>query len=208
MRRHLSIALLATLVLASLAAGLLALRAPADRRASASAGETAALLRSGAARYRMYVDAELASWRERSSAGDDGGARIPRGRGAPAMRAGGGRPSTDPVGVTHAAALVLSLDARGAGRISLLDVESHTAGAGVAFDAIRDALWARDKGLVGSIDERLANLRTELDGHRRGDAFTSSGALDTAERRRLAAALDALAWRLELAAARLAAKPA
>jgi iron uptake system EfeUOB component EfeO/EfeM len=71
----------------------------------------------------------------------------------------------------------------------------------VAFDAIRDALWARDKGLVGSIDERMATLRSELDRHRRGNGFAKT--LGQADRRRLQAALDAWAWRLDLAATKL-----
>ena len=73
----------------------------------------------------------------------------------------------------------------------------------MAFDGVRDALWARDKGLVGSIDERCATLRAELDRHRRGDGFRSATTLPTADRRRLQAALDAWAWRLDLAAERL-----
>jgi iron uptake system EfeUOB component EfeO/EfeM len=116
-----------------------------------------------------------------------------------------GRPSTAPLAVAHAAARVLSLDARRVTEQPLVDVESHAAGAGIAFDAIRDALWSRDKGLVGSIDERLATVRVELDAHRRGAGFAAAARLPMAERRRLAAALDAFAWRLELAAERLAA---
>jgi hypothetical protein len=161
-------------------------------------------LRSGHARYRAFVQAETSSLRERRAAGDDAGARIHEGRLVPARLAG----SSEPLAVVHAAASMLSLDARGVGRAGLLDLESHTQAAGLAFDAIRDALWATDKGLTGSIDERLANLRAEIDRHRRGEAFVSSGTLQTADRRRLSAALDALAWRLELAADRLSGEAA
>jgi hypothetical protein len=160
-----------------------------------------ALLRSGEVRYTAYVRAERASQAERVRAGDPEGASIHANRIAPALRARSG----GPLRLVRAAADVLSLDARLIGRQSLLDVESHAAGAGVAFDAVRDALWARDKAMTGAIDERLAGLRAELDRHRRGTGFVSSGALDTADRRRLAAALDALAWRLTLVTERLAA---
>ena len=159
------------------------------------------MLVSGRTRYAAYVRAE--THRRSASASAPG---TPRGRAS--TPAGSSRPAAlapgEPVAVARAAAAVLSLDARDVGRRALLDVESHAAGAAVAFDAVRDALWARDKGLVGSIDERLAGLRTELDRHRRGEGFRSSGALATADRRRLAAALDAFAWRLDLAADRLA----
>ena len=73
----------------------------------------------------------------------------------------------------------------------------------MAFDAIRDAVWARDRGLTGSIDERLAGLRLELDRHRRGRRFRPAATLSTPDRWRLAAALDAYAWRLSLAGDRV-----
>lgn len=162
------------------------------------------LLESGAVRYAAYVRAERASMREMVALGEAEGARIHRERLRPASVASGlSTQPPEPVEVARAAASVLSLDGRRTGGVALLDVESHTAGSGVAFDAIRDALWARDKGLVGSIDERLAGLRTELDRHRRGNGFVPASRLKTADRRRLAAALDALAWRLALAADKL-----
>ena len=162
------------------------------------------LLEAGEARYAAYVRAERASMREMVAAGDPLAARIHRERLRPASVASG--LSSEPpeaVAVARAAARVLSLDGRRAGEVALLDVESHAAGAGVAFDAIRDAVWAKDRGLVGSIDERLAGLRDELDRHRRGDGFASARRLATPDRRRLAAALDAAAWRLDIAADRL-----
>ncbi len=174
--------------------------AASERKPPSSAQD--ALLRGGEGRYAAYVRAERASLVERERAGDPEGATIHANRIAPALRAGSGRA----LPLVRAAARVLSLDARRIGRQSQLDVESHAAGAGVAFDAARDALWARDRAMTGAIDERLAGLRTELDRHRRGTGFVSSGALDTGERRLLAAALDALAWRLTLAAERLAAQ--
>lgn len=162
------------------------------------------LLVSGHQRYDAYVRAERTSMRAMVAAGDRAAARIHRERLRPAgVAAGLSSETPSPLTVTRAAARVLSLDGRRAGEIPLLDVESHTAGSGAAFDAIRDALWARDKGLVGSIDERLAGLRTELDRHRHGARFVPPESLRTADRRRLAAALDALAWRLALAAERL-----
>lgn len=164
------------------------------------------LLVSGQARYDAYVRTERASMREMVAAGDRDAARIHRERLRPASVAAGLSSDTPrPLQVTRAAASVLSLDGRRAGSVDLLDVESHGAGSGVAFDTIRDALWARDKGLVGSIDERLAGLRAELDRHRRGPGFVAASSLAVADRRRLAAALDALAWRLQLASDKLAA---
>ena len=191
---------LATLVLAVLAvvarpatdhAGGGERRAPSPQALRLERGET---------RYAAIVRAETASLRERRAAGDEAGVRIHLGRVAPARRAR----TSEPHAVVHAAAAVLSLDARGTGRTGLLDLEAHAQGAGLAFDSIREAVWMRDRGLVGSIDERLANLRAELDRHRRGEGFLSSGALGAADRRRLAAALDALAWRLTVAADALA----
>ena len=162
------------------------------------------LLVSGAQRYEAYVRAERDSMRDMVSAGDTVGARIHRERLRPASVAAGLSDETPgPVAVVSAASRVLSLDGRIVGEVALLDVESHAAGSGVAFDGVRDALWARDKGLVGSIDERLAGLRTELDRHRRGSGFVAARSLRLADRRRLAAALDALAWRLGLAAEKL-----
>lgn len=199
MVRRLPVLLVVALVLAVAIVGLATRRSAGgeERRADPRQEE---MLVSGRLRYAAYVRTETASLRERERAGDPEGARIHAGRVEPVRRAG----SRHPIAVARAAAGMLSLDARDVGRRALLDVESHTAGAAVAFDAVRDALWARDKGLVGSIDERLAGLRTELGRHRRGEGFRSSGALATADRRRLAAALDAFAWRLGLAADRLA----
>lgn len=163
------------------------------------------LLVSGEQRYDAYVRTERESMRAMVAVGDDQAARIHRERLRPASVAAGLSSDTpEPLKAARAAARVLSLDGRGAGSVALLDVESHAAGSGAAFDAIRDALWASDKGLVGSIDERLAGLRTELDRHRRGSGFAPASSLEVDDRRRLAAALDALAWRLQLATDRLA----
>jgi hypothetical protein len=194
-RRIVLIAVPALLLGALFAAQLAAREAPPRRDP---------LLVSGQQRYDAYVRVERASMREMVAAGDGEAARIHRERLRPASVAAGLSSGTpEPLEVTEAASRVLSLDGRRAGEVALLDVESHTAGSGAAFDAIRDALWARDKGLVGSIDERLAGLRTELDRHRRGAGFVAAQSLRTADRRRLAAALDALAWRLEIAHDRL-----
>jgi hypothetical protein len=163
------------------------------------------LLRGGEERYRAYVAVELGSLRERQGAGDAVGARVHRARLAPALAAGRGRPRADPISVNRAAARVLSVDARGVGSRPLLDLESRLAGVGAAFDGVRDALWARDQGFVGSIDERLATVRAELDPHRRGTGFVPASRLTLSQRRRLAASLDALAWRLDLAARSLSA---
>lgn len=187
-------------------AALVAIGRPATDRADGERRTDtpqAGLLRTGEARYAGYVRAERASLRERERAGDPDGARIHLGRLAPARSARSG----DPLEVVRAAAAVVSLDARDTGRRGLLDVEMHAAGAGVAFDSVRDAVWARDRGLVGAVDERLAGVRAELDRHRRGEGFLSSGALETGDRRRLAAALDALAWRLSVAVALLETEP-
>ena len=160
------------------------------------------LLRSGSVRSAAYVRAERASLAAARRGGDTQAVRLHEGRLAPV----GGRASgaVDSVAAVRTAAKLLSLDARHAGARELLGVEARAAGAAVAFDAIRDALWARDKGLTGSIDERLAGLRAELDRHRRGSGFRRAATLGTADRRRLAAALDAYAWRLSLAADRVA----
>ena len=112
--------------------------------------------------------------------------------------------SSGSLAAVEAAARLLSADARNLPATDLLAVEARVAGAAVAFDAIRDALWARDRGLTGSIDERLAGLRAELDRHRRGHRFRPAAGLRVADRRRLAAALDAYAWRLSLAIERVA----
>jgi hypothetical protein len=159
------------------------------------------LLRSGAARYTAHLRAEAASLAAARRTGDAVAVRLHEGRLAPV---GGRVPRhVDPIGAVRAAASLLSLDARHAGSRDLLGVEARAAGAAVAFDAIRDALWARDKGFTGAIDERLAGLRAELDRHRRGSGFRAAGTLSTPARRRLAAALDAYAWRLSLAAERV-----
>lgn len=174
--------------------------APADDREGAG-GAGDPLLRSGAKRYAAYLRSEAASLRAARAAGDRVAARMHEGRLAPA---GGRVPArVDPVAAVTGAARLLSLDARDPGRRGLLALEAHAAGAAVAFDAIRDALWARDKGLTGSLDERLANLRAELERHRRGRGFRRADSLPLADRRRLAAALDAYAWRLSLAARRV-----
>ena len=174
-----------SLLILAVVGGLVAARgedAPEDPR-----------LQSGAKRYAAYVREESRSLAVARAARDALGARIYEGRLAPA--AGG---TTDPIAVVHAAAAVMSRDGRG--DTALLDVESHAAGAAAAFDAIRDALWARDQGLVGEVDERIATLRAELDRHRRGDGFVPVARLGLAARGRLQSALDALAWRLTVAA--------
>ena len=171
--------------------------ADGDRPANASA------LRSGESRYVAFVRAETASLREGRSAGDDAAERIHLGRLVPTRRAR----STEPVTVVRAAAAMLSLDARGVGRTGLLDLENHVHGAGLALDAVRDAMWAADETSVGAIDERLAHVRDEIDRHRVGEGFLSAGALEPGDRRRLAAALDALAWRLTLAADKVQSRP-
>jgi hypothetical protein len=158
------------------------------------------LLDGGEERYRAYVEVEAASLRDLEAARDTVGARVHRARLAPAVEAGRQR---DPLAVSRAAARVLSVDARGVGSRPLLDLESRLTGVGAAFDGIRDALWSRDQGFVGSIDERLATVRAELEPLRRGDGFVPATKLTLAQRRRLAAALDALAWRLDLAAREL-----
>jgi hypothetical protein len=187
-----------TALLALLLAVVLVVRPPAgeadgDRPANASA------LRSGESRYVAFVRAETASLRAGRSAGDEAAERIHLGRLVPARRAR----STEPVTVVRAATAMLSLDARAVGRTGLLDLENHVHGAGLALDAVRDALWATDETMVGAVDERLAHVREEIDRHRVGEGFPSAGALEPADRRRLAAALDALAWRLTLAADRV-----
>jgi hypothetical protein len=162
------------------------------------------LLLSGASRHESWMRAELQSMHGVERAGDWDAARLYRDRLAVAFAAGA--PKRDPSGLmlTRAAASVLSLDARNVGRYGLVQIESHAMGAGLAFDGIRDALWeTADKGLVGSIDERIALLRDELQRHRRGEGYVSSGQLSLEDRRRLAGALDALAYRLVLAGERL-----
>lgn len=155
------------------------------------------LLVSGAKRYAAYLAEETASLRDRRRAGDLEGERIHRGRIAPSVRVG----VDDPLAVTRAAAGLLSGDARDVGAgVDLLDVESHAAGASAAFDTIREAVWARDRGLVGSIDERMATLRAELDRFRRGERFVAADRVAPERLRSLRAALDAWAWRLTLAA--------
>ncbi len=158
-------------------------------------------LRAGAVRYAAYLRAEAGSLRVARRDGDRLAVRLHEGRLAPVgVRVRG---AVDAVAAVTASARLLSLDARQAGSRDLLGVEARVGGAAVAFDAVRDALWARDKGLTGSIDERLAGLRAELDRHRRGERFRGARTIPTADRRRLAAALDAYAWRLSLAAERV-----
>ena len=192
----------AALAVAALAAaGFVLAPAPAREREDPRRGADP-LLRSGALRYGAYLRAEAASLAAARRSGDRLAVRLHRGRLAPV---GGRHPQrVDAVAAVNEAARLLSLDARHTASAGLLDVEARVAGAAIAFDAIRDALWARDKGLTGSIDERLAGLRTELDRHRRGTGFRRAGSLGIADRRRLAAALDAYAWRLSLAADRVA----
>ena len=189
--------LLLILPLAAVAAGF----AIASADESSPSGRDDALLRSGTLRYTAFLEAESASLRSARRSGDRAAVRLYRGRLAPA----GSRPSeVDPVAAVERAASLLSADARRLeDAVPLLDVEARTAGAALAFDAIRDALWAQDKGLTGSIDERLAGLRAELDRHRRGSRFRPASSLSVGDRRRLAAALDAYAWRLSLAADRV-----
>jgi len=162
------------------------------------------LLVSGAQRYEAYVRAERDSMRSMVAAGDQEAARIHRERLRPASEAAGLSDSTPgPVEVVSAASSILSLDGRRVGEVALLDVESHAAGSGVAFDGIRDALWARDKGLGRSSDERVAGVRTEIGRHRRGEGLRAAGSLSPAHRPRPRAALDALASRPRTAADRL-----
>ncbi|HEX8086075.1 MAG TPA: hypothetical protein VF529_17410 [Solirubrobacteraceae bacterium] len=187
-------------LLAACAAALGGGFAVATSRDDAPATSADPLLRSGAVRYAAYLRAEESSLAASRREGDRLAVRLHAGRLAPV---GGSVPDrVDPVAAVDAAARLLSRDARDLP--DLLAVEARVAGAAVAFDAIRDALWARDKGLTGSIDERLAGLRTELDHHRRGSRFRAASSLPTPDRRRLAAALDAYAWRLSLAADRVA----
>jgi hypothetical protein len=154
------------------------------------------LLAAGAKRYAATMRDERASLQAARAAGDALAVRLHRGRLAPADRAG----VADPLAVVRAAVALLSGDARSLGpAVSLLDVEGHAAGTALAFDAIRDAVWARDRGLVGAIDERAAHLRAELDRHRRGQGYRPMPAPGTAARRSLEAALDAWAWRLNVA---------
>ena len=179
----------------------------------ASSGERTALLtqreellRSGASRHDAWLRAELTSLRAARHSGDRAAVTIHGGRVAAAKAAGAPARRPDARAVAREAAQLLSLDARGVGTRPLLELEAHAMGAGLAFDGVRDALWeTADKGLVGSIDERIALLRDELDRHRRGAAFRPAARLSGADRRRLAGALDALAYRLGLAADRLAA---
>ncbi len=179
----------------------------------ASSGEPTALLaereqllRSGASRHEAWLRAELTSLRAARHTGDRAAVTIHGGRVAAAQAAGAPERPVDARAVAREAAQLLSLDARGVGTRPLLELEAHAMGAGLAFDGVRDALWeTADKGLVGSIDERIALLRDELDRHRRGASFTPVARITGADRRRLAGALDALAYRLGLAADRLAA---
>jgi hypothetical protein len=195
-RRFIAVALLAVVALAGVGLTL----APA-RQSPSRAHADDPLLRSGATRYAAHLRAEAGSLAAARRAGDELATRLHQGRLAPV---GGRVPErVDAVAAVRTAARLLSLDARRTGSSDLLGVEARAAGAAIAFDAIRDALWARDKGLTGSIDERLAGLRTELDRHRRGERFRAVAGLSTADRRRLAAALDAYAWRLSLAADRV-----
>jgi hypothetical protein len=197
MRRRLTILLAATAL--GLAGAGLALATAGEDGLPRTAGDP--LLESGATRYTAYLRAETASLRAARRSGDRLAVRLHAGRLAPA---GGVDPeSIDPLAAVDAAVRLLSLDARHAGSAGLLGVEARVAGAAVAFDAIRDALWARDRGMTGSIDERLAGLRAELDRHRRGQGFRPASSLSTPDRRRLAAALDAYAWRLSLAVERV-----
>ena len=196
-----SIAIVAVLVLCaaltSVAYALTRDEAPASHRPASDP-----LLRSGATRYAAYLRAESASLAGARRSGDAVAVRLHEGRLAPA--AGAAPRDVDPLAAVREASRLLSLDGRNAGSADLLGVEARIAGAAIAFDAIRDALWARDKGLTGSIDERLAGVRTELARHRRHGRYVRAASLPTADRRRLAAALDAFAWRLTLAAERVA----
>ena len=191
------------LLLAALAAVVLVVVARAPGEAGGerrtAGGEQERLLQRGEVRYGAFVRAERSSLRDRRAAGDEAAVRVHLGRLEPVRRAR----STEPAAVVRAAAATVSLDARELGRVGLLDVESHVQGAALAFDAIRDAVWARDQGLAGAVDERVALVREELDRHRRGEGFLSAGAIGPDARRRLAAALDALAWRLTLVTERL-----
>jgi hypothetical protein len=200
MRRRLSL-VAALLAVAALAGAGLALATGRDGADPVPRAEDP-LLRSGATRYGAYLRAEAASLRAARRTGDRLAVRLHAGRLAPVD--GRVPERVDPIAAVDAAARLLSLEARDVAASDLLGVEARVAGAAVAFDAVRDALWARDKGLAGSIDERLAGLRTELDRHRRGSGFRRATTLPTGDRRRLAAALDAYAWRLSLAADRVA----
>jgi hypothetical protein len=168
----------------------------------------------GLTRYRAYVAAEAASLAERVSVRAFDDARVHAGRLAPVARATGAlellavsrvdaaeaaslrraalRTARDAPRVALSTAAVVGAAAtalEGArGSRDLVDVGARVDGAAVAFDAVRDAVWERDKGLVGSIDDRLTALREEL---RR----------DGPDVRRLDARLHAVAWRLALAPA-------
>ena len=200
MRRFLVAIPVAGLVLAAVALAGLFLGGD-----EASSGERTALiaerqelLRSGAVRHDAWLRAERASLRAARRSGDRLGMVVHGGR----VTAAGG--AGDPLAAARTASAVLARDARALGNGPLLAVEAHAMGAGLAFDGVRDALWeTSDRGLVGSIDQRIAALGDALDRHRRGGGFVPASRLSAAERRRLAGAVDALAYRLGVAADRL-----
>jgi hypothetical protein len=207
MRGLLLVAISAVLVAAAFAVALhLQGDDASSREREAMMERRQALLRSGMARHESWMEAELQSMRDVEQAGDSDAAEIHRDRLAIAFAAGAPKRDPDGLTLTREAAKILSLDARETDRRGLLEIEAHAMGAGLAFDGIRDALWeTADKGLVGSIDERIALVRDELERHRRGEGYVAAGQLSLQDRRRLAGALDALAYRLGLAADRLGA---
>src|SRR5688572_13072559 len=144
MRRRVLIVLL-VLAAALTGAGLALARGGAEDRDRPAQDP---LLRSGSVRYAAYLRAEAASLKAARGAGDRFAVRLHTGRLAPV--AGRVPARVDPIAAVRAAARLLSLDARNAATADLLGVEARAAGAAVAFDAFRDALWARDKGLTGS----------------------------------------------------------
>jgi iron uptake system component EfeO len=74
----------------------------------------------------------------------------------------------------------------------LWDFQANVDGALVAFQALRDAVAAKDPALVELLEQRFAQVDTLLDQHRVEDGFRSYTDLTTAQVRELAAAVDAL----------------
>jgi iron uptake system component EfeO len=75
----------------------------------------------------------------------------------------------------------------------LYDFEANVEGSRAAFEAVEPVLRRDDPALADEINERFAAVFSALAPYRRGAGFVLYGALDEADKRKLAQAIDALA---------------
>lgn len=91
--------------------------------------------------------------------------------------------------------------------LDLVDISANLEGSQVAFELLRPALARRDPTLAGQIAQRFAAVGKVLAPWRRGSGFIPFNQLSSADARRLAQAVDAVAEPLSQVAAKLTQPP-